>query len=101
MQSVIESGAVTNLEEFLIINRVQCHQQVLFTFNILDAGGKMSRQKIPEATAGRRVMVNAHIPHREAHTGQLKLWEQVLLTIAPQGWYGQQVGRFLTRSYKI
>jgi hypothetical protein len=38
MQSVIKLGAVTNLEEFLIINRVQCHQQVLFTSDILDAG---------------------------------------------------------------
>jgi hypothetical protein len=38
MQSVIKSGAVTNLEEFLIINRVRCHQQVLITSDILDAG---------------------------------------------------------------
>ncbi len=39
-------------------------------------------------------MVNAHIPHREAQT-------RTILTIAPWGWYGQRVGRFLTRGYKI
>jgi hypothetical protein len=41
MQSVIKMGAVTNLEELLIINRVRCHQQVLFTSDILDTGGKI------------------------------------------------------------
>jgi hypothetical protein len=45
MQSVIESGAVTNLEEFFIINRVQCHQHVLSTSDILDVGGKCLDRK--------------------------------------------------------
>jgi hypothetical protein len=39
MQSVMETGMVTNSEELRIINRVHCYQQVLFTSDILDAGG--------------------------------------------------------------
>jgi hypothetical protein len=39
MQSVMETGTVTNSEELWIINRVHCYQQVLFTSDILDAGG--------------------------------------------------------------
>jgi hypothetical protein len=40
-------------------------------------------------------------PIEKPTRGQFKLWEQVLLAIAPRGRYGQCLGAFLNKGHKI
>jgi hypothetical protein len=101
MQSVMETGTVTNLEELWIINRVRCYQQVLFTSDILDAGGSCLDKKYMKQRPEENLWSTLIFPIKKPTRGQFKLWEQVLLAIPPRGRYGRCLERFLNKGHKI
>jgi hypothetical protein len=101
MQSVINTGVVTRPEELAIINRVQCYQQVLFISDVLDAGGLcLDRKYLKRRPFGDSWSTQVFLIEQPTR-GQFKLWEKVLLSIAPQGCYGRRIGRLLTKGHKI
>ncbi len=101
MQAVIEAGVVTTEEEFIIINRYQGHQQVLFASNILDMGGKCIDKKYLKQWQEGESWSTLIFPIEKPPRGHIRLWEQVLYSLAPRGWACQWVGQFLTKGHKI
>jgi hypothetical protein len=100
MQAVIESG-LTNAEELIQINHYRCHQQVLFVSEVLDASGKAIDKQYLEC---RKDHINWSVlifPIENPPRKNLKLWQQVLYSLAPRGRVQQQVGHFLTKGHKI
>jgi hypothetical protein len=99
-QAVIGSG-ITNAEELVQINRYRCHQQVLFVSDVLDASGKAIDKGYLECWKDHinwsvLSFLIKNLPKRD-----LKLWQQVLYSLAPCGRVQQQVGHFLTKGHKI
>jgi hypothetical protein len=100
MKAVLEAG-VTTADELIKINRFQCHRQVLFVFDILDAGGKCLYKKYLKQWRDNKSWSTLIFPIEKPPRGHVKLWEQVLYSLAPRGRAGQQVGLFLTKGQKI
>jgi hypothetical protein len=99
MQAVIESG-LTNAEELIQINRYCCHQQVLFVSDVLDASGEAINKRYLKRRKDHikwsvLIFLIKNPPRRN-----LKLWQQVLYSLAPRGRVQQRVGHFLTRAIK-
>jgi hypothetical protein len=100
MQAVIEAG-VTNADKLVKINRFQCHQQVLFVFNVLDTGGKCLNKKYLKQRQDNVSWSTLIFPIEKPPQGHGPLWEQILYSLAPRGCARQRVGQFLTKGYKI
>jgi hypothetical protein len=82
MQAVIEAG-VTNVDKPVKINRFQCHQQVLFVSDILDAGGKCLDKKYLKRRQDNESWSTLIFPIKKPPWGHGALWEQILYSLAP------------------
>jgi hypothetical protein len=100
MQAVIEDG-FTRLGELEIINRFQCHQQVVHVSDILNAGGRCLDKKYLTCRQDDKLWSTLIFPIKKPPQGHLRLWREALLAISSQGRLQNKVGRFLTRGHKI
>ncbi len=91
MKVVIESG-VTCGSELILINKFHCHQQGFFVSDVLDNGGRARITNIGPLI----IFLIENPPQR-----YLKLWQQVLYSLAPRGWVHQSIGRFSNKGLKI
>jgi hypothetical protein len=100
MHAVIESG-LTNTEELIQINHYRCHQQVLFVSDVLDASGKAINKRYLERRTDHINWSVLIFPIENPPRRNLKLWQQVLYSLAPHGRVQQRVRHFLTKGHKI
>ena len=90
-----------NEEELHRLNRVQCHQQVLFVSNILDASGRAVDKKYLTLRPSREAWSTLIFPQERPPGRDLNLWKRALLLLAPRGRPEHQLGRFLVKGHKI
>jgi hypothetical protein len=84
MQATIDAGYRTP-EELMIINRFQCHQQVVHDLDILDARGRCFNKKYLSCQRDEELWSMLIFPIEKPPQGHLRLWKEVLLAIALQG----------------
>ncbi len=84
MQAVMESG-LTNAEELIQIDCYCCHQQVLFVSDVLDTSGKAINKQYLERWKDHINWSVLIFPIENPPRRNLKLWQQVLYSLAPRG----------------
>jgi len=100
MQAAMDAG-ITNTVEQRILNRFRCHQQVLYVSDVLDAGGKCLNKRYLDRRKPDKIWSTLVFPQEKPPNKPLKLWQQVLYTIAPQGQIQDRIGRFTAKGDKI
>ena len=100
MKAAMEAG-ITNTDEQRILNRFRCHQQVLYVSDVLDAGGKCLDERYLHRRKPNETWSTLVFPQEKPPNKHLKLWRQVLYTIAPRGRIQDQIGRFTRKGHKI
>ena len=100
MQAVKEAG-ITDSEEWRIINRFRCHQQVLFLSDVLDAGGKSVDKKYLALRENQEVWSTAIFPLEKPPRRHVAIWRRVIYSLAPRGRVQNRVGKFVSRGHKI
>jgi hypothetical protein len=73
MQAVRENG-VTDPGEWAVINRFQCHQQILFLLDVLDAGGKCVDRKYLDLQKDHKVWSAINFPLENPPRKHIALW---------------------------
>jgi hypothetical protein len=67
------------------LNRVQCHQQVVFISDMLDASGKAIHRRYLMRHQKRETWSTLTFPQERPPDKDFRLWENALLCIAPRG----------------
>jgi hypothetical protein len=95
----MEAG-FTREEELLALNRFHCHQQVLYSSNILDARGRLIDQKYRSQRSPNESWSHFIFPTENPPTRHIQLWHQTLESIAPRGWVAQRLRNFRELGHK-
>jgi hypothetical protein len=99
MLALIDQGY--SEDESICLNRVRCHQQVLFISDVFDASGRaldwryLTRRQMNVAWSTLLFPREAP-PNRDIH-----LWQQALHLLVSQGRAAHQLGRFTENGHKI
>jgi hypothetical protein len=90
-------------DKLLRLNRVRCHQQVLFISDVFDASGRaVDRNFLEQRPLEEAWSTLIFLQERPPRRG-FKLWQQavLLLLLAPRGCPDKQLGRLLVKGHKI
>ena len=88
-------------EELLRLNRVWCHQQVLFISDIFDASRRAVDRKYLEQWPLEEAWSTLIFPQERPPRRDFKLWQQAVLLLAPRGRPDRRLGRLLVKGHKI
>jgi hypothetical protein len=91
MQAAMEAG-VKDPSELKKLNKYRCHQQVLYVFNVLDAGGKCLDKQYLSRRRKEENWSSLIFPAEKPPQGHISLWRQVLYAVAPRGWVQTRAG---------
>jgi hypothetical protein len=100
MQAAIEAG-IKDPSELKKLNKYQCHQQVLYVSDVLDAGGKCLNKQYLSRRCKEENWSRVIFPTEKPPQGHILLWHQVLYAVAPRGRVQTRVGRFLNKGHKV
>ncbi len=88
-------------EEMICLNRVRCHQQILFVSDVFDASGRALDRwyltRRPTAEVWSTLLFQRELPpHQDFH-----LWQRTLHLLAPRGHAEHQLGSLVAKGHKI
>ena len=90
-----------NEEELLHLNRVRCHQQVIFISDVFDASGRAVDRKYLRPRALDETWSTLIFPQERPPRKDFKLWQQAVLLLAPRGRPDRRLGWLLAKGHKI
>jgi hypothetical protein len=90
-----------NEDELLRLNRVWCHQQVLFISDVFDASGKAVDRKYLARRPSEAAWSTLIFPQERPPRRDFNLWQRAVLLLAPRGRPDSQLGRLLVKGHKI
>jgi hypothetical protein len=88
-------------DELFRLNQVRCNQQVIFYFDVFDAGGSALDRQYLERRPPRAMWSTLIFPQESPSAKDYRLWQQALCLIAPRGRPQQQLGKFVNKGHKI
>jgi hypothetical protein len=88
-------------EELHRLNRVRCHQQVLFVSDILDASGRAVDKKYLVLRPSRVAWPTLIFPQERPPGRDLNLWKTAVLLLAPRGCPEHRLGCLLVKGHKV
>lgn len=88
-------------DELLRLNRVRCHQQVIYISDVFDASGRAVDRKYLRPRALEETWSTLIFPQERPPRKDFKLWQQAVLLLAPRGRLDRRLGRVLTKGHKI
>jgi hypothetical protein len=88
-------------DDLIRLNRVRCHQQVLYLSDVFDASGRALdrrylRQRPMDEVWSTLLFPRESPPYRDIH-----LWQQALHLLAPRGRATHRLGHFKEKGHKI
>jgi hypothetical protein len=83
------------------LNRVQCHQQVVFILDVLDASGKAIDRRYLTRRQKRETWSILIFPQERPPDKDFRLWENALLCIASRGRLQDRIGDFVEKGHTI
>ncbi len=97
MRAFIDLGFTE--EELLGLNRVRCHQQVIFIF--FDASGQaLDKQYLKQRQTG-EMWSTLLFPLEKLSEKDFRPWKSTLDLVTPRGRPAQRMGRFVKKGHKI
>jgi hypothetical protein len=99
MLALIDHGFSKN--ELIHLNRVRCHQQVLFLSDVFDASGWALDQRYLSRRSTDEVWSTLLFPRESPPYQDIHLWQQALRLLAPRGRASHRLGRFTEKGHKI
>jgi len=88
-------------KDLLRLNRVRCHQQVLFWSDVMDAGGAAIDTKYLVKRRREDKWSRLIFPLEEPPRRDFILWASALNEIANEGRWRRRLGTFLTKGHKV
>jgi hypothetical protein len=82
---VVMDTGFTREDNLCIINRMQCHQQVLFLSNVLDSGGRSLDRKYMNRRNVDKTWSSLLFPTEKPPQKHIRKWQEVLTALAQQG----------------
>jgi hypothetical protein len=91
MRAVMDAG-FTRDNDLCIINKMQCHHQVLFLSNVLDAGGRSLDKKYMIRRNVDKTWSSLLFPTEKPPQKHIRKWQEVLTALAQQGRMQTRIG---------
>ena len=88
-------------EELLRLNRVRCHQQVLFVSDVFDASGRAVDRKYLSPRPSEEAWSTLIFPQERPPRRDFNLWQRAVLLLAPRGRPENSLGRLRVKGHKI
>jgi hypothetical protein len=88
-------------DDLLRLNRVRCHQQVLFWSDVMDAGGAAIDARYLTKRRREEKWSRLIFPLEEPPRRDFTLWASALSKIANEGRWRQRLGTFVAKRHKV
>ncbi len=85
----------------LRLNRVQCHQQVLFWSDVMDTGGMVIDARYLTKRRREEKWSRLIFPLEEPPRWDFTLWASAISEIAHEGRWRRRLGDFVAKGHKI